>query len=62
MGKEFTDLEVQYSGLTRNQARAIEQYLIENGPNEKNIINSISPKSKYYNEAMEWAEKYIKEN
>ncbi len=61
-GKEFTDLEVQYDGLTRNQARAIEQYYIENGPNEKNKINSISSKNKYYKQAMEWAEKYIKEH
>ena len=35
-GKGFDDLDIQYDGLTRNQARAIEQYFIENGPNELN--------------------------
>ena len=36
-GKDFLDLEIQYGNLTRNQARAIEQYFIEkpNGPNKK---------------------------
>ena len=28
-GKAFDDLDIQYEGLTRNQARAIEQYYIE---------------------------------
>lgn len=32
-GKGFDDLNIQYDGLTRNQARAIEQYFIENGAN-----------------------------
>ena len=43
-GKDFFDLEIQYDNLTRNQARAIEQYFIENGPNELNKINSIGGK------------------
>lgn len=37
-GKDFLDLEIQYGNLTRNQARAIEQYFIENGPNTKMIL------------------------
>nr|MBP9985137.1 hypothetical protein [Prevotella sp.] len=60
-GKDFETLVEQVSGLTKNQARAIEQYLIENGPaNALNKANSISPNSKYYKEALQWAEDYIK--
>ena len=59
MSKNFDDLDIQTSGLTRNQARAIEQYYIENGPNELNKINSISNNHRYYDKANEWAEKYI---
>lgn len=59
MSKNFDDLDIQTSGLTRNQARAIEQYYIENGPNELNKINSISNNHRYYDKANECAEKYI---
>lgn len=58
-GKGFDVLERQYGDLTRNQARAIEQYFIENGPNSMNKINSIKPNSKYYADAMEWAKKFL---
>ena len=49
-----------YEALTRNQARAIEQYYIINGPHKYNSINSISPLYKYYEQAYEWAENYIR--
>ncbi|WBW98142.1 S8 family serine peptidase [Oceanirhabdus sp. W0125-5] len=58
-GKGLDYLETQLSNLTRNQARALEQYLIEHGPAALNKANSISPKSKYYKEALKWAENYI---
>ena len=58
-GKLFQQLEQQYSNLTRNQARAIEQYYIENGPNEFNHINSISPRNRFYNQAVTWVKNYI---
>lgn len=58
-GKGFDDLDIQYEGLTRNQARAIEQYYIENGSNALNKINSISPNNKYYQDAMNWAKQYL---
>ena len=62
-GKGFSQLDTQYSGLTRNQARAIEQYYIEHGPNELNKINSISPtNNKYYNDSQIWASEYISKN
>ena len=58
-GKGFQRLEEQFSGLTRNQARAIEQYYIENGPNNLNKINSIGQNNKYYQDAMNWAKQYL---
>ena len=66
VSKEFDDLEEQASGLTRNQARSIEQYYIERGPNKLNKINSIrsgpSAKHRHYDQAIKWAEQYIKEH
>lgn len=59
-GKGLDYLQETFSGLTRNQARAIEQYFIENGPgNTLNKINSISPNSVYYDDAMKWAIDFI---
>ena len=66
VSKGFDDLEEQASGLTRNQARSIEQYYIERGPNKLNKINSIrsgpSAKHRHYDQAIKWAEQYIKEH
>jgi len=59
-GKPFETLMQLYEGLTRNQVRAIEQYYIENGPSDLNKINSISPYSQYYEEALRWEAEYIK--
>jgi hypothetical protein len=50
------DIEAIHGGLTRNQARAIEQVLIENNPQYLNKINSISPNHRFYEEAQRWAE------
>ena len=58
-GKPFSNLLAKHEGLTRNQARALEQYYIENGPNELNKINSISPNHRNYQQAMNWAKDYI---
>ena len=58
-GKGFDDLDIQYKDLTRNQARAIEQYFIENGPNDLNKINSIGKNNKYYKDALAWARQYL---
>ncbi|SET55925.1 cellulose binding domain-containing protein [[Clostridium] polysaccharolyticum] len=58
-GKGFSRLRIQHSNLTRNQARAIEQYYIEHGPNKMNKINSIGKNNKYYKDAMKWAKKYL---
>ena len=59
-GKGFEELSKQVGGLAKNQARAVEQYFIENGPaNALNNANSISPNSKYYNEALKWAKDFV---
>jgi len=60
-GKHFEALDEIVSQVTRNQARSIEQYFIENGPSLYNKINSISPAFRYYNEAMEWARVFLEE-
>ena len=55
-GKPFTDLIKTYGDLTRNQARAIETYLIQtDGLSQMNKILSISRKHRYYAQAMSWA-------
>ena len=59
--KGFQRLDEQFSNLTRNQARAIEQYFIENAPNALNEINSIGNSHRYYKDAMNWAKQYLKE-
>ena len=59
--KIFDDLKQKHQGLTRNQARALEQYYIEmrGGPNELNLINSISPKHRFAKQAEAWAKNYL---
>lgn len=59
-GKEFEVLRELYNEeFSKNQARALEQYFIENGPaNKMNKINSISKTFEYYNDARNWAEEY----
>ena len=55
-GKPFDDLHLVRGGLTRNQARAIETYLIQtDGMSQMNRILSISRKHKYYAQSMSWA-------
>ncbi len=46
-------------GLTRNQAKAIEQVIIEQNPHYLNIINSISPSNPNYQQAIDWANYYL---
>ena len=59
--KGLDQLNETVNGLTKNQARDIEQYLIENGSgNALNKINSISPDHRFYNDAIRWAEDFIK--
>ena len=46
--------------VTRNQARAIEQAIINNFENLENKINSISPRRDWYDEAVRWGENWLK--
>ena len=55
-GKGFDNLLRIHADLTRNQARAIETYLIQtDGMSQMNKILSISRKHRYYAQAMSWA-------
>ena len=63
---ELTTITTQK--LTRNQARAIEQALIQkygmgkNGGKLSNLINSISGKNKHQKQAVAWGQKWLKAN
>jgi hypothetical protein len=48
------------SPVTRGEARAIEQALINRNPGFENIRNSISPNHSWYGEAVEWGEAWLK--
>ncbi len=51
------------SGLSRNQARSIEQNIIQaQGSNFNNKINSISSNREIYQAAIDWGQNYIKNN
>jgi len=60
-GKNFSALKEKLPNLTRNQARATEQYYIglKDGLNAMNKIFSISTNNKYYKYAKNWAIEYI---
>ncbi len=63
VGKGFDDLIPIADGLTRNQARAVETYLIDFGSaNTMNTYRSISPTRGIYDDAMKWEKDYIKKN
>ena len=63
--KNFDELVSIFDGtdkpLTKNQARAIEQTLIDEGKylDKGNLINSISPNSPYSKEAKNWAKRFL---
>lgn len=61
-GKLFEYLLPISDKLTRNQARAIEQVLILKYPGYSNQINSISHESRYFDEAVDWGTKWIREH
>ncbi|MGW0215611.1 RHS repeat-associated core domain-containing protein [Micromonospora chokoriensis] len=60
-GKTFKIKPITPGFVTKGEARAIEQALIlrDKGLNE---INSISPKHKYYEQAVEWGEAWLRIN
>lgn len=48
--------------VTRGQARAIEQAIINNNPNFTNIRNSISPTRPWHNSAVRWGQSWLRNN
>lgn len=55
-------LEELVSGLTRGQARAVEQAIIAQNPGYQNLINSISPRHAWYQQAVDWGEAFLRAN
>ncbi|MFC6092409.1 RHS repeat-associated core domain-containing protein [Saccharothrix lopnurensis] len=60
-GRDFELDPVTKSPVTRGEARAIEQALINRNRGE-NKINSISPKHPYYDQAVKWGEAWLNRN
>jgi hypothetical protein len=48
--------------VTKDQARGIEQSIINDNPGFNNINNSISPKRSWYQEAVDWGNQWRKAN
>lgn len=61
-GDRFILQQVTSATVTRGQARAIEQALIERNPGFGNKINSISPKHSWYQSAVDWGEAWLRAN
>lgn len=56
-GSRFDAVEkVTSSPVTRGQARAIEQALMNKNPQFENIKNLIAPSRSWYQEAIQWAD------
>ncbi|MFD7658351.1 RHS repeat-associated core domain-containing protein [Actinosynnema sp. NPDC059797] len=61
-GRDFDLTTITKNGsVTRGEARAIEQALINRNRGE-NIRNSISPKHPYYDQAVKWGEAWLNRN
>lgn len=63
-GERFDRLrEITQEQLTRRQARAIEQVMIENNyPSFSNKIYSISPKHDWYDDAIKWGTQWLRDH
>jgi hypothetical protein len=61
-GRRFTYLRpITDAPVTRGQARAIEQALIVQNPEYKNIYNSISPNHSWYQDAVNWGNWWLQQ-
>jgi len=58
-GSRFSRLEEVHSGLTRNQARSVEQVYIRDNQHFQNMRNEISSSNQHYQDAIGWAENYL---
>jgi hypothetical protein len=54
-GESFVLQSITNTPLTRNEARALEQLIIENNSQFENLRNSISPLRDIYDDALNWA-------
>jgi hypothetical protein len=45
--------------VTQDQARAIEQALINNNPQFENAINSIAPNRSWYDQAVDFGKQFL---
>lgn len=61
-GGRFVLKQITESPVTRGEARAIEQAIINRNPGFENVRNSISPNHSWYGEAVEWGEAWLKAN
>jgi hypothetical protein len=61
-GDRFLLRQVTPDPVTRHEARAIEQAIINRNPGFENKINSISPNRSWYNEAVDFGEAWLKSN
>jgi hypothetical protein len=61
-GARFDLDPITSSPVTRGQARAIEQAMMDRHPFFVNKINSISPDQSYYGQAVAWGEAWLKAN
>ena len=59
-GDRFDDLlKLTSSPVTKDQARAIEQVLINNNPQFQNAINSIAPSRTWYDNAIQYGSQWL---
>jgi hypothetical protein len=60
-GGRFSSLQaVGQCRVTPDQARGIEQALINRNPQFQNINNSIAPTRPWYSEAVNWGEQFLR--
>lgn len=58
-GDRFALARLTQTSVTRGEARAIEQAQIVRNPGFENIRNSISPNHDWYQQAVDWGERWL---
>ncbi len=61
-GARFDTLQVIGTSLTRGESHAVEQALIVQNSGFENLINSISPRHSFYDQAVEWGRAWLTAN
>jgi hypothetical protein len=61
-GTRFRLQPITKTPVTRGEARAIEQALINRNPAFENVRNSISPQKPWFVEAAAWGEAWLRAN